>query len=95
MNIKDPRVHAMLAILKVEPEALALIAVLSEAGVKWISTATLLETRLVVERQIGAAGQAELDRLLAAALPCGGGAAGGALVGGGGGYSRGVAQIDR
>lgn len=58
---------ALLAILKVEPEALALIAVLSEAGVKWISTATLLETRLVVERQIGAAGQAELDRLLAAA----------------------------
>ncbi|MFN6133725.1 MAG: type II toxin-antitoxin system VapC family toxin [Synechococcaceae cyanobacterium] len=46
---------ALLAILKVEPEALDLIAVLSEAGVKWISTATLLETRLVVERHIGAA----------------------------------------
>lgn len=58
---------ALLAILKVEPEALALVAVLSQEGVRWISTATLLETRLVVERQIGAPGQAELDRLLAAA----------------------------
>jgi ribonuclease VapC len=58
---------ALLAILKVEPEALALVSVLSEAAVKWISTATLLETRLVVERQIGAAGQAELDHLLSAA----------------------------
>ena len=44
---------ALLAILKVEPEALSLIAVLSEAGVKWISTATLLETRLVVEAGAG------------------------------------------
>ena len=58
---------ALLAILKLEPEALAMVSVLSRAGAKWISTATLLETRLVVERQIGAAGQAELDRLLGAA----------------------------
>lgn len=43
------------------------MALLSQAGVKCISTATLLETRLVVERQIGSAGQAELDCLLAAA----------------------------
>jgi uncharacterized protein with PIN domain len=43
------------------------VALLSQAGVKCISTATLLETRLVVERQIGSAGQAELDCLLAAA----------------------------
>lgn len=59
---------ALLAILKVEPEALALVVVLSQTGAKWISTATLLETRLVVERQIGAAGRSELDCLLAEAL---------------------------
>jgi ribonuclease VapC len=58
---------ALLAILKVEPEALAMITRLSQAGPKRISTATLLETRLVIEGQIGEAGQAELDRLLAAA----------------------------
>ena len=58
---------ALLAILKVEPEAEALIARLSQAGPRRLSTATLLETRLVIERQIGEAGQAELDRLLAAA----------------------------
>ena len=58
---------ALLAILKVEPEAGALIARLSEAGPRRLSTATLLETRLVIERQIGEAGQAELDRLLSAA----------------------------
>jgi ribonuclease VapC len=58
---------ALLAILKVEPEAQALIARLSQAGPRRLSTATLLETRLVIGRQIGEAGQAELDRLLAAA----------------------------
>ena len=40
---------ALLAILKAEPEALALITRLSQAGPKWVSTATLLETRLVIE----------------------------------------------
>jgi ribonuclease VapC len=54
---------ALLAILKVEPEAEALIARLSQAGPRRLSTATLLETRLVIERQIGETGQAELDRL--------------------------------
>ena len=58
---------ALLAILKVEPEAVALIDRLSQAGPRRLSTATLLETRLVIERQIGEAGQAELDHLLAAA----------------------------
>jgi len=58
---------ALLAILKVEPEAGALIARLSQAGPRRLSIATLLETRLVIERQIGEAGQAELDCLLAAA----------------------------
>jgi ribonuclease VapC len=58
---------ALLAILKVEPEAPALITLLSQTGPKWISTATLLETRLVIESQIGEAGHGELDRLLATA----------------------------
>jgi ribonuclease VapC len=58
---------ALLAILKVEPEGLALISVLSQPGTKWISTATLLETRLVVEHQLGATGHSELDRLLGTA----------------------------
>jgi ribonuclease VapC len=67
---------ALLAILKVEPEAEALIARLSQAGPRRLSTATLLETRLVIERQNGETGQAELDRLLAVAdittVPLGG-----------------------
>jgi len=58
---------ALLAILKVEPEAGAMIARLSQAGPRHLSTATLLESRLVIERQIDQAGQAELDSLLAAA----------------------------
>ena len=58
---------AVLAILKVEPEAGELIARLSQAGPRRLFTATLLKTRLVMERQIGEAGQGELDRLLAAA----------------------------
>ena len=58
---------ALLAILKVEPEAGAMIARLSQAGLRHLSTATLLESRLVIERQIDQAGQAELDSLLAAA----------------------------
>jgi len=58
---------ALMAILKVEPEALALIACLKQPGPKRISTATLLECRIVVERQLGEAGQAELDLLLARA----------------------------
>ena len=58
---------AVLAILKVEPEAGDLIARLSQAGPRRLFTATLLKTRLVMERQIGEAGQGELDRLLEAA----------------------------
>ncbi len=58
---------ALMAILKVEPEALGLIACLKQSGPKHISTATLLESRIVVERQLGEAGQAELDLLLARA----------------------------
>jgi uncharacterized protein with PIN domain len=42
---------ALLAIWKVEPEAEAPIARLSQAGPRRLSTATLLETRLLIERQ--------------------------------------------
>jgi ribonuclease VapC len=58
---------ALLAILKGEPEAEALIEALSRPGPRWISTATLLETKLVIERNLGEPGQAELQRLLATA----------------------------
>jgi len=58
---------ALMAILKVEPEAVALIHCLKQPGPKRISTATLLESRIVVEHQLGEAGQAELDLLLARA----------------------------
>ena len=58
---------ALLAILKAEPEAEALIEALCRPGPRWISTATLLETRLVIERHLGEAGQAELEGLLASA----------------------------
>ena len=55
---------APMAILKVEPEAMALLSCLGQHGPKRISTATLLESRILVERQLGEAGQAELDLLL-------------------------------
>ena len=58
---------ALLAILKVEPEALAFVDALKEPSPRRLSTATLLETRIVVERQLGPAGQAELDLLLSRA----------------------------
>ena len=58
---------ALLAILKVEPEALAFVDALQQPGPRHLSTATLLETRIVVERQLGPAGQAELDLLLSRA----------------------------
>ncbi|MFM7313185.1 MAG: type II toxin-antitoxin system VapC family toxin [Cyanobium sp.] len=58
---------ALMAILKVEPEAFAFLERLSQPGPKRISTATLLEIRIVVERQLGVHGQAELDLLLARA----------------------------
>jgi ribonuclease VapC len=58
---------ALLAILKVEPEALAFVDCLKLPGPRRLSTATLLEARIVVERQLGPAGQAELDLLLSRA----------------------------
>ena len=58
---------AVLAMLRVEPEALAFLDCLRQPGPRWISTATLLESRMVIERQLGEPGQAELDLLLARA----------------------------
>ena len=58
---------ALLAILKVEPEALAFVDALKQPCPRRLSTATLLEARIVVERQLGPAGQAELDLLLSRA----------------------------
>lgn len=58
---------ALIAILKTEPEAMALMQLLSQPQAKHLSTATLLETRMVVERQLGQAGHNALDLLLAKA----------------------------
>ncbi|MFM7362524.1 MAG: type II toxin-antitoxin system VapC family toxin [Cyanobium sp.] len=58
---------ALVAILKAEAEAAALLAVLSQPGPRHLSSATLLETRIVLERQLGQAGQHALDLLLAKA----------------------------
>ncbi|KEF43346.1 MAG: hypothetical protein ER33_00970 [Cyanobium sp. CACIAM 14] len=55
---------ALIAILKVEAEATALLTCLSRPGDKLISTATLLETRIVLDRQLGEAGESALDLLL-------------------------------
>lgn len=57
----------LIAILKAEPEAELLIEQLSAPAEKRISTATLLETRIVLERHLGESGQLALDALLAAA----------------------------
>jgi len=59
---------ALLAILKVEPEALAFVDCLRQPVAKRIATATLLETRSVVEQQLGEAGQAGLDLITPMAL---------------------------
>lgn len=58
---------ALMAILKAEPEARTLLTVLSQPQPKHLSTATLLETRIVLERQLGQAGHNALDLLLAKA----------------------------
>ncbi|MEB3331277.1 MAG: type II toxin-antitoxin system VapC family toxin [Synechococcaceae cyanobacterium] len=58
---------ALIAILRAEPQAVRLIDQLSAPIEKCISTATLLETRIVLERHLGEPGQRALDQLLAAA----------------------------
>ena len=55
---------ALIAILKVEPEAATLLDILSAGGAKAISTATLLEAQIVACSQLGDGGQVELDLLL-------------------------------
>lgn len=57
----------LIAILKAEPQAERLIEQLSGSAEKRISTATLLETRIVLERHLGEPGQHALDQLLVAA----------------------------
>lgn len=67
MAVSRPMVidtSALIAILKVEAEATALLTHLSLPGVKLISTATLLETRIVLDRQLGDRGNSALDLLL-------------------------------
>ena len=55
---------ALVAILKAEPDAAALLDALSSSGPKAISTATLLEAQIVACGQLGYGGQAELELLL-------------------------------
>jgi ribonuclease VapC len=55
---------ALVAILKVEPDAEELLVCLSQASRALISTATLLETQIVVCSHLGEAGLPELDLLL-------------------------------
>jgi len=58
---------ALMAILKAESDAASLLARLSNPGPKHLSTATLLETRIVLESPLGQAGHDALDLLLAKA----------------------------
>ncbi len=58
---------ALIAILRVEPEARTLLTGLSQPGEKLVSTATLLETRIVLDRQLGELGENALDLLLSKA----------------------------
>ena len=58
---------ALVAILKTEPEATTLLKLLSQPQPKHLSTATLLETRIVLEKQLGQAGHNALDLLLSKA----------------------------
>lgn len=55
---------ALIAILKVEPEVTALLTSLSQPGDTLMSTATPLETRIVLDRQLGALGENALNLLL-------------------------------
>jgi ribonuclease VapC len=55
---------ALVAILKVEPDAAELLLCLSQASSAVISTATLLEAQMVVCSHLGEAGLPELELLL-------------------------------
>ena len=55
---------ALVAILKVEPDAAALLRCLGESRTNRIATATLLEAQMVVISQLGDSGMTELELLL-------------------------------
>jgi len=58
---------ALVAILKVEPDASTLLCHLGSSGANRIATATLLEAQMVVISQLGEAGLAELELLMSRA----------------------------
>jgi len=55
---------ALMAVLLVEPEAEAVLAALQASQVKLISTATLVEAKIVVARALGEPGLQHLDLFL-------------------------------
>jgi ribonuclease VapC len=55
---------ALVAILKVEPDASTLLSRLGHSGANRIATATLLEAQMVVISQLGEAGVPELELLM-------------------------------
>ena len=55
---------ALMAVLLAEPEAEAVLAALQASQVKLISTATLVEAKIVVARALGKPGLQHLDLLL-------------------------------
>jgi len=55
---------ALMAILKVEPDASTLLSRLGNSGANRIATATLLEAQMVVISQLNEAGLAELELLM-------------------------------
>ena len=55
---------ALVAILKVEPDASTLLRRLGNSGANRIATATLLEAQMVVISQLGEAGVPELELLV-------------------------------
>ena len=55
---------ALVAILKVEPDASTLLSRLGNSGANRIATATLLEAQMVVISQLGEAGVPELELLM-------------------------------
>jgi len=58
---------ALVAILKVEPDASTMLHRLGSSGANRIASATLLETQMVVISQLGEAGLVELELLLSRA----------------------------
>lgn len=58
---------ALVAILKVEPDAAELLRCLGESRTNRMATATLLEAQMVVISQLGDSGLAELELLLSRA----------------------------